>query len=90
MNKNRPTHGDPLSDAEKTFKRGADAGQKNWQGGPRYEFTRRGGLYATRTGNTHGGPKKKGKGRASGSGGAKTRDTERPVKRPGWARKYDA
>lgn len=86
---NRPTHGTPLTEAEKTFPRGAEAGVKAWQGGPRTVRNRRAGMYRARTGNSSGDQKKHGAGFKKGTNKPAT-GTPRLAKVPGWANKYAA
>lgn len=81
---NKPTHGEPLTQAEKDFPRGSEAGVKAWQGGPRQVRNRRAGLYKTRTGNTDGGKKKRSPMFKKGP----KPSGDRPVSTPGWVAKY--
>jgi hypothetical protein len=80
---NRPTHYAPLTDAEKAFPRGAEAGQKSWQGGPRFVLAARSGAYKARTGNSNGIKKNRKKG-----GPKMPPGWVRPVWMPSWAKKY--
>lgn len=80
----KPTHLPPLTDADRAYVKPTDT--KAWQGGRRFVTNRRGGLYKTRSGNSHGGLKAK----TSKAGPATKKPVyERPTKRPHWARKYE-
>lgn len=74
---NCPTHGSPLTEAERAVKRAPDCPQKGWQAGARFHYTSKFGSAASNTG-TH----KRGKAN-------KPKQTpERRVIVPRWARDY--
>lgn len=77
MLKNRPTHGIPLTDAERAVKRAPDCPQKGWQAGARFIGVSKFGSAQTNTG-VH---KKK-------KANKPARPPERKVVVPRWARKY--
>lgn len=75
--KNRPTHGIPLTDAERAVKRAPDCPQKGWQAGARFNWTSKFGSRNSNSG-TH----------SLKKANKPTQPPVRAVIVPRWARKY--